>query len=531
MTTARPPDVVLPTQIPPPNTMAALDGRLAQLPSELVLKILDYLPLSSVVALIRVSRNWHHFIDQVHQDHVYYSKTEHPEKGRDLSFLQDCQSFLKFFDDVSSWKQLCKKQTLLRRNWTCNTPTTRESFVHVPGKVIWRFRPDFKNRWFMSTSVSGGIYVTDMDTGARLWGLSSHYVKPHAHLEYDEGWAVWDRWGNAIEVWRLIKSEGERGQFEQAAILSHDCEIRGFHLVYPSLCVVSSEGQGFVYDLSRKAPVLQTSLKIETDAVGHLCQQEKTVMYSIGTKGYHFHSTETGELLGILEPKYCTMNNCHIRHPMPPPGYSRRTVEGPPRPPYLLGPPTQNRLVRLHLDPGPHSRHTADEIVPESDEWGAGLLSGKLMVGVSEGGRVIICSNWPEAIRSRERAAALSTIIECETEPLNFRFGGWLSIKNHRVLFEVGDRIYILSLPEDGVPFVHQPQPIFATPLSASQPDNTPASWMGVFDDCIMSTYALSTRGFESVGNDAEDALIGLVRRIRPYETKVIRVLSFAPDL
>ena len=516
---------------PIPIEMAGLDGQLAQLPSEIVLRIIDYLPVSSIVALTQTSRNWHLFIDQAHQDHIFHSKTEHPKASRDFSFLSELPSFSNYYDDVSSWKQLCKKQTLLGRNWTCDLPTTRESFVHVFRSAVWRFRPDFKNRWFMSTSVSGGIYVTDMDTGERLWSLSIGYVRPYAHLEYDKGWAAWDRWGNSIELWKAIESGEERGHFKQVAIIPHDCETRGFHLVYPTLCVVSTESQGFVYDLSRGIPQLQTKLNIETEAGGHLCQEERAVMYSIGRKGYHFHSKETGALLGVLEPKYCTTHVCHIRHPQPPPGYHKRSTEDPPRPPYTLGAPTQNRLVRLELSAGPHSRHTADYLSPEDDEWGAGLLSGRLMVGLSKSGRLIVCPDWPEAIRSKARAAALCTIIECETDPSSFHAGGWLSIKNHRVLFEVSDRLYILTLPGDGVPFVHQPQPIFATPLSASIWLNTPASWMGVFDDCIMSTYALYTRGSGTNRTEVDEDGIELFYRNRPQAAKVIRVMSFAPEV
>ncbi|KAL9081361.1 MAG: hypothetical protein Q9157_000080 [Trypethelium eluteriae] len=368
-----------------------------------------------------------------------------------------------------------------------------------------------------------------MDTGQRLWHLPEDFVRPYAHLEYDKGWAVWDKGENALEIWKVVQSEGERGQFEQVAILHHDCETRGFHLRYPTLCVVSTQGQAFVYDLSQETSRLHTEFNIRTGAVGHLCQEDKAVMYSFGTEGYHFHSKETGGLLGILEPKTCTTHVCHIRHPLLTPGYKHAQVEDSPSPPYLPGPPTRDHLVRLELDSGPHSRHTADYLSPEDDEWGAGSLFGKIMVGVSKSGRVIICSDWPEAIRSRERAAAVSTIIECEANPSNFHLGGWLSINHNRVLFEVADSLYILTLPEDGMPFVHQPQPIFATPLSASQQHNIPASWMGVFDDCIMSTFALLCRRYERI--DPTQSENEAIYHIRTYATKAIRVMSFTPDV
>ncbi|KAL9097721.1 MAG: hypothetical protein Q9165_000047 [Trypethelium subeluteriae] len=504
---------------------------LNQLPSEILLQIIDYLPIHSIAALVQTSRGWHEFINQDHQDHIYHSKAGlPPASSRDIaSFLERSPSFARYFDNVSTWKQLCKKQALLTRNWTSNRPVVRESLIHVHGDAIWRFRPDLKNRWFMSTSVIGGIAVTDMDTGQRLWHLPEDSVRQYAHLEYDKGWAVWDKEENALEIWKVVQSEGRRGQFEQVAILHHDCETRGFHLVYPTLCVVSTQGRAFVYDLSQEMPRLQTEFGIRTGAVGHLCQEEAAVMYSFGIKGYHFHSKETGSLLGILEPKTCTTHVCHIRHPLPAPEHKLSQVKDPPRPPYLPSPPTQDRLVRLELDSGPHSRHTADYLSPEDDEWGAGALFGKIMVGVSKSGRLIICSDWPEAIRSREGAAAVSTIIECEANLSTFYLGGWLSINHNRVLFEVGDSLYILTLPEDGMPFVHQPQPIFATPLSATDINIIPASWMGVFDDCIMSTFAVLCRRYERV-DPTQDEDEGTYP-IGTYIAKAIRVMSFAPDV
>ena len=491
--------------------MAGLDGALAHLPSEIVLRVIDYLPLPSIAALSRASKNWHHFINEVHQDHVYRLKADHGN-NRDFSFLKDYQSFSKYFEDTSSWRQLCKKQTLLEKNWTSYKPTTRECFLDAGTEAIWRFRPDFKNRWFMCTSVRGGIRVIDMDTGERLWQLDD--VRPYAHLECDQGWAAWDRQGNAIELWRVIQSENSRGHFELVTVLPHDCETRGFHLVYPTLCVVATDGHAFVYDISEGLPRLQTKLDIETGAVGHLFQEEKAVMYSMGRKGYHFHSKETGELLGILEPKHCTTQIYHIRHPPPHSALYAQTSKEVLSSTPDLGPPTHDRLVCLELGPGPHSRHTSDYWSPEDDEWGAGLLSGKLMVGISRSGRIIVCSDWPQAIRSQVRAAAFSAIIECETDPTSFRLGGWLSFKNGRLMVEVDDQLYILTLPRDGMPFVHQPQPIFATPLSCSTRLNKPASWMGVFDDCIMATYAMY-RPNRTSANTA----------------KAIRVMSFAPDI
>lgn len=172
------------------------------LPAEIILHILEFAPPPSLASLTRVSKAWHQFIDEDHQDAIYSSprKTEHPDGAKDFSFLATGSNFSKYFEGVSSWKDLCKRQTLLARNWTAEKPETRESIVQVGRSRVWRFKPDFKRRFFLSTSHDGGFHVTDMDTGRIIWQLPSTEVRPFAHLEYQDGTAVWDRYGNALEV-------------------------------------------------------------------------------------------------------------------------------------------------------------------------------------------------------------------------------------------------------------------------------------------------------------------------------------------
>lgn len=181
-----------------------LSDPLVLLPSELILHVLNFTPASTLASLTRASKAWHHFIDMEHQDAIYSSpsKTDRPDGGMvtDFAFLSPTTSFAKYLDGVASWKDLCKRQTLLSRNWAASEPETRESLVQVGRNRVWRFKPDFKRRFFLSTSHDGGFRVTDMDTGRIIWELPNAQVRPFAHLEYQDGTAVWDRYGNALEV-------------------------------------------------------------------------------------------------------------------------------------------------------------------------------------------------------------------------------------------------------------------------------------------------------------------------------------------
>lgn len=356
-----------------------------------------------------------------------------------------------------------------------------------------------------------------------------------AHLEYDQesGTACWDRFGNAIEVWKA--DEVERGTFHRTGLLEHDCETRGFQLSRfndkETLCVVSSEGKGFVWDLSVHPPRRQKVLEIENEAVGHLDQGEGTVCYSMGTRGYHVCSKTTGEMLGKLDPKDC-QNIYHIAHPPPQPILSMGAPNhGPTAQVCPPQGPRKDRLTPLKLYSGPHPVPRSPLAI-ENDEWGSGIISGNYMCGVSRGGRVFICTDFLGALADPARFAATTAILHTEGDGSTFELGGWLTLKNGRAAFEIIDNVYIFTLPDFGkLPEVGEAQrPIWATPISSAQQLAVPVSFMGLYDDCIMHTY--TTLGFRSSSSrqrrEEQDARS---ERTRAFPTKAIRILSLAPDL
>ena len=223
--------------------------------------------MPSIASLTRLNQTWHNFINHTHQDAIYgsHSKTEHPLGTRDFSFLDEKETFSQYFKDISSWRDLCKRQTLLRRNYHDPHPTITDNFM-VPlfdANRVWRFRADLKRRFFVCTSQDGGVTVTDMDGKGRLWSLAFDEVPPFAHLEYSDGMAVWSTLGDALEVWKASDFGQARGIFRKVAVL--DCplhHLRGFHLAYNTLCVVGDDGQGLVYDMTIEPPRLRLQLNI-----------------------------------------------------------------------------------------------------------------------------------------------------------------------------------------------------------------------------------------------------------------------------
>lgn len=480
---------------------------LAILPPEIVLQILDFAPISALASLTSVSRAWHQFIDVTHQEAIYSSetKTTQPSRGaRDLSAVPDSLSFCKLFENTTSWKDLCKRQTLLAHNWAKQRPVTRESVLQVGNDPVWRFRADFKRRFFISTSHAGGLNVTDMDTGHILWRLPSTLVReedavrPYAHLEYQDGMAVFDREGDAVEVWQAGLEGAARGEFRRIAILNHDCQTRGFQLSYWTLCVVSNEGQGFVYDMAERPPRLTTHITVEHGAVGHLDQSEDVVIYSLGARGYHIHDKKSGELLGVLQPSRAS-EKYHIRPPATPSLSASAALAGTARHGLTrqYSPseaPRKDCLTPIELAKGPLPLPSEpDHVYHREDEWGAGMLHGDLFVGFSRAGRVLVCSNWRKALQDQASFAKNSALLECESDGSGFDLGGWLSVRNHRVMFEIQDQIYVIALDDhDKIQNVDQPaRASYSLPTSSAPQLAMPVSFMALYDDAIMTTYTV----------------------------------------
>ncbi|KAK5708512.1 hypothetical protein LTR17_020598 [Elasticomyces elasticus] len=511
----------------------AITNPLLALPPELVLRILEFAPLPTLNSLTRSSKAWHDFIDKTHQDAIYtaYNKTHLPNKSGNSP-----SSFSRYLEGNLSPKLLCERQTLLSQNWNSPNPLTSESVFQVGDDAVWRIRADFQRRFLLSTSLGGGLYVTDMDTGELIWRLPSTLdrdwdsVRPYAHLEYENGTAVFDREGNALEVWRTDVDDLPRGEFKRIAVLPHDCQTRGFHLVGGTLCVVATEGHGFVYDMLQQPPVLTRRLEIADDATGHLFQDAEVVMYSMSEQGYHFYDKAEGKLLGVLNPG-AVPGRCHIEHPLQPLSLGRHgpTSNNP-------KPPTSGRLVGLSVVEGPVFR--VESMPLEEDEWGAGSLDGNLMVGLSRAGRVFVCPDWRKALQGDYRD---SVVVESEYDNTDFDLGGWLSVKDHRIMFEVRDLIYILALDDDnriqiqavgdeaGHGVESRPSYALAT-SSALQLSTVPVSFMALFDDCLVSTYAtLDWR--ETDGHIPADQATHLGPAHDVFPTQTIRIVSFAPEV
>nr|POE73089.1 hypothetical protein CFP56_31028 [Quercus suber] len=295
---------------------------LTRLPPETVLNILEFVHVSGIASLTRVSKAWHHFIDYEHQDMVYShaSKTSRPPDARDFAYLEEAEILSTYFHGIESWKDCCKRQTLLKKEWEMDSPAMLERVLDTKPDV-WRFKPDFKRGFCITTHFgeldrSGGLQVVDLRSrtdiiGGELW--RNDQVRAYAHLEYDDGTMVFDSGRNTLEIWKTDMPGLTRGEFRKTGTVEPRCDVKGFQLSFGSLCVIASDGEGYIYNLKAGVPTLQTEMMISRRAVGHLAQNAEVVMYSDGA-GYAVHEKITGRKIGYIDPKLFHFA-CYITRP------------------------------------------------------------------------------------------------------------------------------------------------------------------------------------------------------------------------
>ncbi|KDR69967.1 hypothetical protein GALMADRAFT_255298 [Galerina marginata CBS 339.88] len=95
----------------------------------------------------------------------------------------------------------------------------REASMHY--RRVHRVKVDEKAGITMATTQLGGLVVRDLETDAVLWELPVWYVRAYAHLEYGEGYMIFDRDDGNKEVWRRT-AEVSRPSASQTADRDQD---------------------------------------------------------------------------------------------------------------------------------------------------------------------------------------------------------------------------------------------------------------------------------------------------------------------
>ncbi|KAG8951103.1 hypothetical protein FRC04_006762 [Tulasnella sp. 424] len=187
------------------------------LPPEILIRVLSYLPLQAINSFSLVSKFCHDVVS-TNENAIYQAAAtfhdfiESPKQQSRLPLLTEVVNrpdATGWMDNVTSWKELCKRHFLREYAWTGtrlgdNLGEQLNLKVLLPSslKNVHRFKVDEVERTVLCSTSKGGLLVASIDTEEVLWQLPRRYVSPFAHVEYDQGFIVFTRRDNGVEVWR-----------------------------------------------------------------------------------------------------------------------------------------------------------------------------------------------------------------------------------------------------------------------------------------------------------------------------------------
>ncbi|KAF9512125.1 hypothetical protein BS47DRAFT_1394549 [Hydnum rufescens UP504] len=274
-------------------------AKIDELSHELILSILEYLRLPEIALLSSLSKDWSSFVQAYspviyRQAAILHGWVQCGQSLKDSTkTLSDCSDWL---DDAMTWRDLWSGQRFIEvdRCWNFSSnrrPGIRSVWADYPPVLPHRIKLDPEERTVLSTTDVGGIIVRCEATSETLWSLSPTHVRSYAHLEYSNGFMIFDRPGNCHEVWvrksqiphlaesfsfepdlwqqdasqsaSLEAPSGDlRGQYAPYAVLHNPSHVRAYRFVYPFLLVASEHNCCvFIWDVPSRTVVETFSLR------------------------------------------------------------------------------------------------------------------------------------------------------------------------------------------------------------------------------------------------------------------------------
>ncbi|KAJ3746772.1 hypothetical protein DFH05DRAFT_981227 [Lentinula detonsa] len=236
-----------------------------QLPTELTLSVLSFLDLSCISVLPLVCKSWKYLIDE-NESTVYHRLAARCGYIHSTAVVFNQLPSLysaKSLASVTNWKSFCQRRVHISKSWVGKASSHYVSYPSS-GSKVHRIKVDEKAGIIITSFRDGGLCVSDLTDNQVLWSLPKPYVKQFAHLEYGEGFLIFDRPGGDKEVWRLasdytsttvqskihpdqVAASEEafhghaatypRGHFKPWAVLKMPTATSAFRFVYPTLLV------------------------------------------------------------------------------------------------------------------------------------------------------------------------------------------------------------------------------------------------------------------------------------------------------
>ncbi|KAJ3920345.1 hypothetical protein F5877DRAFT_77246 [Lentinula edodes] len=261
---------------------------LIQLPPELILSVLSLLDLSCIQAFSLVCKTCKRLVDE-NESSIYHALSAYRGYIDSKTVFNQLPSLYssKSLVGVTNWKSFCQRRVHISKSWTGKASSHYVSYAGS-GSKVHRIKVDEQAGFIITSFRDGGLLVNDLADDQVLWSLPKTYVKQFAHLEYGEGFLIFDRLGGSKEVWHLasgfpptppqsnalpdqISASEEsyqkhaatypKGHFKPWAILRMPRLTRAFRFVYPTL-LVGAWDHAFLWDIP-SCELVQTITSIQ----------------------------------------------------------------------------------------------------------------------------------------------------------------------------------------------------------------------------------------------------------------------------
>ncbi|KAJ3887595.1 hypothetical protein GG344DRAFT_90401 [Lentinula edodes] len=254
---------------------------LIQLPPELILSILSLLDLSCIQAFSLVCKTCKRLVDE-NESSIYHALSAYRGYIDSKTVFNQLPSLYssKSLVGVTNWKSFCQRRVHISKSWTGKASSHYVSYAGS-GSKVHRIKVDEQAGFIITSFRDGGLLVNDLAD-------DQTYVKQFAHLEYGEGFLIFDRLGGSKEVWHLasgfpptppqsnalpdqISASEEsyqkhaatypKGHFKPWANLRMPRLTSAFRFVYPTL-LVGGWDHAFLWDIP-SGELVQTITSIQ----------------------------------------------------------------------------------------------------------------------------------------------------------------------------------------------------------------------------------------------------------------------------
>lgn len=176
------------------------------------------------------------------------------------------------------------------------------------GPGAWRLKLDPVERTIITTGQTGGVQVYDQATKKLLWHIPKTATRPNSHLEFSNGYFVFDRQGlGHFEVWRserLVPDLGrppDRGHYQRVYVLDAPRPVLAYRFQYPVLAMASQSGTVRLWNVPERKEIDLINITASIHGSGNITyidfDDEFVFLTGMGAKSISVFSRQSKQLV------------------------------------------------------------------------------------------------------------------------------------------------------------------------------------------------------------------------------------------